>query len=119
MILLVDDDSHLLEEAESVLHRSDGHVLFARDAAQARSLMKSIKFSLALVDLNLPDCNGFELIGEMHQSRPELPILAFSGVYSRNVLESAKAFGAVDVLTKPPTPEWAAAVAKHQLTPAE
>ncbi len=118
MILLVDDDASLLEEAESVLNR-DGHVLFARDAAQARSLMKSIKFSLALVDLNLPDCNGFELIGEMHEARPELPILAFSGVYSRTVLESAKAFGAVDVLTKPPTPEWAAAVAKHRITAAE
>ena len=107
MILLVDDDPGFLEEARSLLE-GDWRVLSARDAAQARSLLDAIGFSLALVDLNLPDCDGFQLIHEMHTAQPDLPIVAFSGVTSRKVLESAIAVGAADVLTKPVSSEWRA-----------
>src|SRR5689334_18429284 len=109
MVLLVDDDPLLLEKAESILQR-DHQVFFARNGAHAWTLINVIGFSIALVDLDLPDCNGFQLIEEIHSARPELPIVAISGVFSGSVLESAKEFGAVEVLSKPPDCHWKDAV---------
>jgi len=109
VILLVDDDVQLLEAAGRELDGQDS-VLFAGDGAHAQSLLQAVEFSVALVDLNLPDCNGFSLIEDMHAAHPELPIVAISGVWSGSVLESAKEFGASEVLSKPPTPEWSATV---------
>jgi len=109
MVLVVDDDSELLERAEHILQQ-DQQVFFARNGAHAWTLINVIGFSIALVDLDLPDCNGFQLIEEIHLARPTLPIVAISGVFSGSVLESAKEFGAVEVLSKPPDSQWKAAV---------
>jgi DNA-binding response OmpR family regulator len=109
MILLVDDDTRLLAATKRVMQK-DSHILFARDGAHARSLVDGIDFSVALVDLSLPDCSGFQLIEELHRTNPDLPIIAISGVFSGAALESAKEFGAVEVLSKPPAPAWDAAI---------
>jgi DNA-binding NtrC family response regulator len=109
MVLLVDDDPGFLRSAERYLHPDHG-LLFASTARDARALMQTIHFSVALVDLDLPDQSGFELIRELHATRPELPIVAISGVFSRTILEAAKEFGAVEILHKPVNAEWATVV---------
>jgi CheY-like chemotaxis protein len=62
--------------------------------------------SLALVDLDLPGVDGFTLIRKLHESHPNLPTIAISGVFQPHVLESATACGASAVLHKPITREW-------------
>lgn len=109
MILLVDDDAAFLRTAQRVLAQ-DANILFASNGADALGLLKAIHFSVALVDLDLPDCSGFELIEKIHTASPELPIIAISGVCSQAALESAREFGAAETLRKPATREWAAAV---------
>src|SRR5438270_13498859 len=106
MILLVDDDAVFLRSAERVLAPEEG-VLFASNGNDALALMKAIRFSVALVDLDLPSPGGFELIQRIRATAPHLPIIAISGVFSYSVLESAKEFGAVEILQKPVTPDWA------------
>ena len=106
MILLVDDDTAFLDTAKKALKNHYKDILLAGNATDALGLLKAISFSLALVDLDLPDCNGFDLISRMHEARPGMPIIAMSGVFSQAVLESAREFGAVEILSKPPTEEW-------------
>jgi len=106
MILLVDDDTSFLDTAKKALKNHYKDILLANNATEALGLLKAISFSLALVDLDLPDSNGFDLILQMREVRPDLPIIAMSGVFSQTVLESAKEFGAVEILSKPPTEEW-------------
>src|ERR1041384_7266535 len=105
MILLVDDDVQFLQNTDRLLNCT-WHVLFARDGYHALQLARMIEFSIALVDLCLPGANGFDVIQELHWAYPELPIVAISGVWSGPVLESAKEFGAVAVLSKPATNAW-------------
>jgi CheY-like chemotaxis protein len=71
-------------------------------------------FTVALIDLDLPDVDGFELIGTMRKHFPDLPIIAVSGVVRRHVLESAKSLGADEVLPKPITGEWKDAIDRVQ-----
>jgi len=106
MILLVDDDAGFLDTAKKALKNHYKDILLAGNATDALGLLKAISFSVALVDLDLPDCNGFDLISQIREARPGMPIVAMSGVFSQTVLESAKEFGAVEILSKPPTEEW-------------
>src|SRR5689334_9191821 len=106
MMLIVDDDPKFLEDAAQL---SPWHgILFARNAEQAWALIRSVEraFSVALIDLDLPDKDGFSLIREMHKHFPDLPLIAISGVSQKHVLESAKVFGAADTLQKPITSNW-------------
>ena len=105
MILIVDDDPSFLEEAESVLAPERG-LLFLSHGREAVRFVKDIGVSVVLVDLNLGEENGFELIRDLRKNAPKLPIIAMSGVYPKEVLESALLVGANEVLTKPASPSW-------------
>jgi CheY-like chemotaxis protein len=109
MILVVDDDPVFLEQAKLQLAgSSERGVFFAGDAPQALSLIRELgsDLSLALIDLDLPGTNGFELMLEVRDSFPDFPVIAISGVVHQKVLECAKAFGAIEVLSKPITSAW-------------
>ena len=107
MILVVDDDPDFLILAERFL--PPDKVMFASDARHAVALVTLLgedEFSVALVDLNLPQESGFELIPRLRQTFPSLPVIAISGYFPADVLESAKGLGAVETLAKPITREW-------------
>jgi DNA-binding response OmpR family regulator len=99
MILVVDDDLAFLEKAREILNR-DRQVFLASDAKHAFRLAEDLGFSVVLVDLDLRGENGFELIREMRDRFPDLPVIAISGVFPTDVLEGAKVLGAIEVLHK-------------------
>jgi DNA-binding response OmpR family regulator len=105
MILIVDDDPTFLEEAEEILAPERG-LLFLTHGREVVKFVKDIGVSVVLVDLSLGDESGFDLIRNLRSSSPKLPIIAMSGVYPREVLESALLMGANEVLSKPATPAW-------------
>ena len=106
MILLVDDDTEFQSEARQIPALQP--MVAAGRAEQANRLVEHLggELALALVDLDLPEINGFQLIEELKKSQPALPVIAISGVFSNDVLASAKLLGANEVLKKPITPEW-------------
>jgi DNA-binding NarL/FixJ family response regulator len=112
MILVVDDDPSFLTQAAASLAAMDRDrkISLASNGMHAMDLSSAAgaDLSLAFVDLDLPDLNGFDLIARLKRTRPDLPIIAISGVIPVHVLESAKAFGADEVLSKPITAKWAA-----------
>lgn len=105
MILVVDDDPSDLESARKVLNH-DRQVLLASDSKRAFDLAQSLGFSVAIVDLNLRGREGLELIRRLHQSIPELPIIAICGDVQGRLLQSLKDSGVVEILSKPVTPDW-------------
>ena len=113
MILVVDDDPQFLDEVKAALTpASERGVFFAGDARQALALMHQLgsAVSLAMIDLDLPGIDGFALITRMRESFPNVPVIAISGVIRSAALESARAFGATEVLSKPISTEWTAAI---------
>jgi two-component system, NtrC family, response regulator AtoC len=105
MILIVDDDPTFLKEAEEVL-APERDLLFLTHGREAVQFVKDIGVSVVIVDLSLGEESGFDLIRNLRSTAPKLPIIAMSGVYAREVLESALLLGANEVLSKPATPAW-------------
>jgi len=120
MILIVDDDPSFLETTD-VLDPGHG-IIHANNAKHAKELLTTLGavLSVVLIDLDLPDANGFELMHEVREKSPSLPVIAISGVFQPNVLESARVFGAIASLRKPIGPDWIEVItrarAAHQPT---
>ena len=117
MLLIVDDDPVFLDQARENFDAGRG-IFLAPDAARARELLDLLgaNLTVALVDLDLPDEDGFTLIHEMRRRFPNLAVVAISGVYQQHVLDSAISLGARATLQKPITPDWNAAIAPYRHT---
>jgi DNA-binding NtrC family response regulator len=107
MILLVDDDPRFLQLSESLLAR-DELVYFAADAENARLLLALLGrgFTVVLVNVELAESSGLELIRDIHWIAPELPVIAIGGEVQTQLLETAREMGAAETIRKPITREW-------------
>ena len=105
MILVVDHDPEVLDKALEILNR-DRQVFLASSAEKAFNMVKrQLGFTVVLVDLDLPG-DPYALMRELHQTHPELMIIAIGGSAKASVLQATKHLGVVEVLKKPITPEW-------------
>jgi two-component system response regulator MtrA len=73
-ILLVDDDADLLAVIAFALQQSGFLVIQSRDGAQAFEAFNTEEPDLAVLDINLPLLNGFELAQRIRQ-RSHIPII--------------------------------------------
>jgi signal transduction histidine kinase/HPt (histidine-containing phosphotransfer) domain-containing protein len=103
-LLLVDDDENIQETVAACL-ASIGNIstTAALDGQTACRLLEQGEFDLVLLDLGLPDIDGFTVLQHIHTSDStlDLPVFLLSGRAS--VEEKVRAFelGAIDYLTKP------------------
>ena len=100
-LLLVDDDETLIETMARRFERKGMDVAAARTAGQALDLAAERRFDVALVDLNLPDMSGVELLAKLKEHQPELEALMLTGHGSMESAVAAMKAGAYDYLTKP------------------
>ena len=100
-ILVVEDDS-FLNKMLSYNLTADGYeitsVLNARTAAQA---LNSREFDLVLLDINLPDGNGFELCKLIKPQHPDTIVIFLTANDQENDQIRGYEVGAVDYITKP------------------
>lgn len=76
-IVIVDDHSLILEGLRSLLSSSfeNTRVHIAQNASQLLSLMKQYQFHLFIIDITLPDMDGFELIHLIKDKLPQAKII--------------------------------------------
>jgi signal transduction histidine kinase len=103
-ILLVDDVAENLVALEALLRRSDAEILLARSGTEALELVLLHEFALALIDVQMPQMDGFELAELMRGTErskyiPIIFLTAASGEAHR-VFRGYES-GAVDFLFKP------------------
>lgn len=97
-IFLLEDDTHLSQGIFLGL-QSDGYeVHLSSSISQAQEALKKLTFDLAIVDLNLPDGSGFEIIKKINQQVPTIVITALNTPENR--LEGIE-LGAVSFISKP------------------
>jgi CheY-like chemotaxis protein len=98
--LIIDDDPESLELTERVLRKEGWETLVARNASEALDLARSALPSLILLDVLMPDMDGWELLRAL-KADPSVaarPVVMLSVVDN---LERGVALGAADHLTKP------------------
>jgi two-component system C4-dicarboxylate transport response regulator DctD len=112
MILIVDDDPVFLGAVTEALTLEGSQVLAAGNAVRALHFVEKIgsEVGVVLIDLNLGSVSGFDLIQAIKAIDANLPVIAFSGVLSQSVLESATMLGAAEVLQKPFSNKWHLAI---------
>ena len=100
-ILIVEDDKFNMEYFKKALSRSLADLYMAKNGAEARELFQKERIDLVLMDIRLPDTNGYELSREFLQAKPKLKIIAQTAYAGPDDHEKALNAGCVDVITKP------------------
>lgn len=117
-ILIVDDARFFRELILDLLAQGRFELKTANCGEDAWSLLQSSDFSLLIIDVNLPDISGLELIKRIRQDQRfvAIPILCISGVYRQSDdARQALMAGANDFMTKSFHPEDFAARVKRLL----
>ncbi|MEM9419108.1 MAG: sigma-54 dependent transcriptional regulator [Planctomycetota bacterium] len=102
-ILIVDDDPIVADSLADVL-REEGHdTATAHDGREALALIDEVqdKFNLLITDLNLPRCDGLELLKELHDRESDIVPIVITGFGKIETAVNAVKLGAADYLTKP------------------
>ncbi len=101
-ILLFEDDSgdarlfSLLLAGSGLPHAIER----AETLADGLALLDGGEFDVALLDLSLPDSQGWDTLGSLVSHAPELPVIVLTGLSSPSFAEEAVARGAQDYLRK-------------------
>ena len=78
-LLVVDADEGIRRAAHNLLGRQGATVETARDAHEAVALARQTPYSVALVDIRLPDLNGYETFRRLRDVQPNVPIILMTG----------------------------------------
>ena len=107
-IEVIDDDQAIRTTIKLLLERDGHEVVLAEDGRKGIEQFRTGRFDLLIVDIFMPGMDGLETIRNIHQMRPDIPIIVISGYAFRTALESvpdflnmAMKFGAVSSLQKP------------------
>jgi DNA-binding response OmpR family regulator len=99
-VLVVDDDLSIREILSCALIHHNIPVRTAASGAEAAALLAKFDFHLIVIDLNLPDVGGIELIETVRRGTAS-PIILISGCISATAAVQAMKLGAIDVIEKP------------------
>jgi signal transduction histidine kinase/ActR/RegA family two-component response regulator len=102
-ILLVDDEELLVDLGKSLLEKLGYSVTGCTSSIKARTIFKGNphQFDLVITDESMPKLTGTMLATELHQIRPEIPIILCSGLISSIDKEDATAIGIKAFVLKP------------------
>jgi len=100
-VLLVEDDPTTSKSIEMMLTNANLNVYCTDMGEEGIDLAKLYDYDLILLDLNLPDMNGHEVLRQLRMSWIETPILILSGADDTENKLKGFGFGADDYMTKP------------------
>jgi len=100
-VLLIEDDSATAQSIELML-QSEGFNVYTTDLGEEGvDLGKLYDYDIILLDLNLPDMSGYEVLKTLRVSKVQTPILILSGLAGIEDKVRGLGFGADDYMTKP------------------
>jgi two-component system NtrC family sensor kinase len=100
-ILIMDDDPKMRELLFECLAPLECDATSVNSGHQALNLLKTGQFSVAILDLMLPDFSGMEVLRHIRNQRPELEVIVITGHASLETAIEALRMGAYDYITKP------------------
>ena len=99
-IFLVEDDGAIARNLTRLLRSEDFAVTQASTQAEAFSILNEERFDLALVDVSLPDGNGFTVCTEIKETQ-DIPVIFLTASGDEASVVTGLNMGADDYVTKP------------------
>ena len=100
-VLLVEDDTSTAKSIELML-KSEGYVVDTTDLGEdGLEIGKIYDYDIIILDLMLPDMDGYDVLKALRAAKVETPILILSGLAEMENKIKGLGFGADDYLTKP------------------
>lgn len=102
VVLVVEDDLVNYQFIEALLEKTQVQLLHAENGYQALELCKTInKIDLILMDIKLPEVNGYEITREIKSFRKDIPIIAQTAFSLNEVKDRCLESGCNDIIIKP------------------
>lgn len=100
-VLLIEDDPTITRSIELMLN-AEGFNVYSTDLGEeGLDLGKLYDYDIILLDLNLPDMHGYDVLKKLRTAKVGTPILILSGLTEMENKVKGLGFGADDYLTKP------------------
>ena len=100
-VLLIEDDKPTVQSIELML-KSEGYVVDSTDLGEeGLEVGKLYEYDIIILDIGLPDMDGYEVLKRLRAAKVETPILILSGFAELDSKVKGLGFGADDYLTKP------------------
>jgi DNA-binding NtrC family response regulator len=100
-ILVVDDEPSILESCETVLAAEGYDVEVERRAEEALRRVRSQEFDIVLIDQNMPNVHGLDILAEVRKRNPDTLAIVMTGHATAESSVRAMQAGAWDYLPKP------------------
>jgi len=100
-VLLIEDDSAIAQSIELMLKSERFNVYTTDLGEEGVDLGKIYDYDIILLDLNLPDMSGYEVLRTLRVSKVKTPILILSGLGNTEDKVRGLGIGADDYMTKP------------------
>ena len=100
-ILVVDDETAIQESLQGILESQGYAVEVTNSGYQCLSKIKENEYNLLILDLKIPDIDGFEILKKVSDSRPDLNIIIITGFGNLEVAKDVLTHGAAYYFDKP------------------
>src|SRR5690349_7430633 len=100
-VLLVEDDTNFGQVLKNYLELNDFSVELARDGILGLAAFRREKFDICLLDVMMPNMDGFTLAEEIRNVDPDIPLFFISAKTMKEDILNGYKLGADDYITKP------------------
>ena len=100
-ILIVDDEPSVGDALKMVLESNGYEVVLVTKGVDGIDQARTKPFGFSVVDLYLTDISGFQVITDLRNVQPQIPILLITAHGTPQIFDEAKRLGAVGALAKP------------------
>jgi two-component system cell cycle response regulator CtrA len=100
-VLLIEDDATVARSIELMLNQGGFNVYTTDLGEEGLDLGKLYDYDIIVLDLNLPDMSGYDVLRKLRVAKVETPILILSGLNGIDDKVKGLGFGADDYVTKP------------------
>lgn len=101
-VLIVDDEESMRAQLARWLSEVGYKTEAAASGREALGLVRRINFDVVLLDLRLPDVDGFEVLQQLHEDYPDICVIVLTGYGTEDSPAQARQAGAFDFFEKQP-----------------